>query len=205
VLGQPACNRRFQEGRILEYHLTTPLYTEDISGLRCGDIVYLSGTLLTARDEAHARILAFADNNKPLPFSLHGAVIYHCGPLVKTTENGPEVVAAGPTTSARMISMTPALLDNYEVCALVGKGGMEGLAPSFRGRCVYLAYTGGCAALAARSITKVKALHWPDLGMAEGVWELEVEHFGPLIVGMDSSGGDLFSEIRKKAADKLSR
>lgn len=183
----------------MEYHLTTPLFRDDIIDLKCGDVVYLSGTILTARDEAHARILEFNEKGEELPFSLQGAVIYHCGPLMKQTGDDWEVVAAGPTTSARMISMTPSLLDLHDVHALVGKGGMEGLSSSFKDRCVYLAYTGGCAALAARNIKKVKAFHWPDLGMAEGVWELEVEIFGPLIVGMDANGNDLFSDVKEKA------
>ena len=167
--------------------------------LKCGDVVYLSGTILTARDEAHARILEFSEKNEPLLFSLDGAAIYHCGPLMKQTEDGWEVVAAGPTTSARMISMTPSLLDLYDVHVLIGKGGMESLSSSFKDRCVYLAYTGGCAALAARAIKKVKGFHWLDLGMAEAVWELEIENFGPLIVGMDSNGNDLFSDVKEKA------
>ncbi|MDK2892220.1 FumA C-terminus/TtdB family hydratase beta subunit [Methanohalophilus sp.] len=183
----------------MEYYLKTPLYKDDITDLKCGDVVYLSGTILTARDEAHARILEFNKKGKKLPFSLDGAIIYHCGPLVKQIGDEWEVVAAGPTTSARMISMTPSLLDLYDVHVLIGKGGMEGLSSSFKDRCIYLAYTGGCAALAVRNIKKVQAFHWPDLGMAEGVWELEVEYFGPLIVGMDAKGNDLFSAIKEKA------
>nr|WP_245312669.1 FumA C-terminus/TtdB family hydratase beta subunit [Methanohalophilus levihalophilus] len=179
--------------------MKTPLYRDDILDLKCGDVVYLSGTILTARDEAHARMLEYNEKVEKLPFSLDGAVIYHCGPLMKQIENGWEVVAAGPTTSARMISMTPSLLDLYDVHVLIGKGGMDGLSASFEGRCIYLAYTGGCAALAARAIKKVKTFHWPDLGMAEGVWELEVENFGPLIVGMDAIENDLFSNIKEKA------
>ncbi len=182
----------------MEHHLTTPLYKGDILGLKCGDVVYLSGIILTARDEAHARILEFSEKGEELPFSLDGAAIYHCGPLMKQNESGWEAVAAGPTTSARMISMTSSLLDRYDVSTIIGKGGMEGLSSSFKDRCVYLAYTGGCAALAARAIKNVKAFHWPDLGMAEAVWELEIENFGPLIVGMDTNGSDLFSDVKEK-------
>jgi fumarate hydratase subunit beta len=118
---------------------------------------------------------------------------------MKQTEKGWEVVAAGPTTSARMISMTTELLDLYAIHVLIGKGGMEGLESVFKDTCVYLAYTGGCAALAAQAVQKVKALYWSDLGMAEAVWELEIEHFGPLIVGMDSHGSDLFFAVKEKA------
>jgi fumarate hydratase subunit beta len=70
---------------------------------------------------------------------------------------------------------------------------------------VYLAFTGGCAALAAMSIEKVNKVHWLDLGMPEAVWELKVENFGPLVVGIDSHGSDLFTDVRKKALEAYSK
>ncbi len=189
---------------MMEYRLTTPLKKEDVQKLRAEDIVYLSGTIFTARDEAHARVLEMAQDKKELPFDLDGAVIYHCGPLMKGKENSCEVVAAGPTTSARMSKMTPRLLDNHEVRAFIGKGGMDNVTASMKDRAVYLAFTGGCAALAAMSIEKVRKVHWLDLGMPEAVWELEVNGFGPLVVGIDSHGNDLFNDVRKKALEAYS-
>lgn len=186
-----------------EYHLTTPLAPDDILELSAGDIVYLSGTILTARDEAHLRILEW--RGRPLPFDLEGAAVYHCGPLMKQVDGGWRVVAAGPTTSARMIEMTPGLLESHGVRALIGKGGMKGIAPVLKGRCVYLAFTGGCAALAAEMIKEVKGVHWLDLGMPEAVWVLEVQEFGPLIVGVDAKGIDLFGEVLEGAERSYSR
>jgi fumarate hydratase subunit beta len=186
----------------MEYHLKTPLKTEDIEPLRIGDIVYLSGKVLTARDKAHKRILETP--LKEIPFSLEGGAIYHCGPLMKKDDLGLwEVVAAGPTTSARMSAMTPKFLELHNVRILIGKGGMDDIADSFRGKCVYLAYTGGCAALAADSIKNVCAVHWFDLGMPEAVWELEMDEFGPLIVGIDIKGNDLFNNIRENVKENL--
>ncbi|MCL7412820.1 MAG: FumA C-terminus/TtdB family hydratase beta subunit [ANME-2 cluster archaeon] len=182
-----------------EYHLTTPLNLNDIVELQAGDIVYISGTLYTARDEAHLRILEWTAESRTLPFDLEGAAVYHCGPLMKRESNGWRVVAAGPTTSARMTEMTPGLLDNYNVRAIIGKGGMKDIAPVLKDRCVYLAYTGGCAALTVDMIKSVKGVHWPDLGMPEAVWVLEVEEFGPLIVGVDAKGNDLFAEVMERA------
>ncbi|MBP1909458.1 FumA C-terminus/TtdB family hydratase beta subunit [Methanolobus bombayensis] len=189
----------------MEYRLETPLKKEDIEQLKAGDIVYLTGTVFTARDEAHARILEMAGENKELPFDLEGAVIYHCGPLMKGKDASWEVVAAGPTTSARMSKMTPELLDVHEVRAFVGKGGMDNVSESMEGKSVYLAFTGGCAALAAMSIEKVSTVHWLDLGMPEAVWELKVENFGPLVVGIDSHGSDLFTDVRKKSVEAYSK
>jgi len=184
---------------MMEYHLSTPLKKEDIEGLNAGDIVYISGKVLTARDEAHARILELKEEGKELPFSLEGAAIYHCGPLMQQTDGTWRVVAAGPTTSDRMSKMTPALLENFNVRVLIGKGGMNNVADAMKEKCVYLAYTGGCAALASGSIKSAPAVPWLDLGMPEAVWELEVNEFGPLIVGIDTKGEDLFTSIKEKA------
>lgn len=188
----------------MEYYLTTPLGKNDITQLNTGDIVYLTGTLFTARDEAHARILEMEEKGKPLPFDLNGSVIYHCGPLMQQIENKWHIVAAGPTTSSRMSKMTPFLLEKFDVRALIGKGGMQNVSGSLENRCVYLTYTGGCAALAAESIKNVSNVHWLDLGMPEAVWELNVMDFGPLIVGIDSKRCDLLSNVRKHAANVYS-
>lgn len=181
------------------YELFTPLKKEDIEKLIAGDVVYITGIVYTARDEAHAHILESDEKGEKLPFDLEGAVIYHCGPLMIKEEGQWKAVAAGPTTSARMAGMTPKLLEKHAVCALIGKGGMQGVTETLKDRCVYLAYTGGCAALAAGSIKRVRSVHWSQLGMPEAVWELEVERFGPLVVGIDAHGNDLFEKVREKA------
>jgi fumarate hydratase subunit beta len=187
-----------------EFHLSTPLKKSDLDQLSVGDIIYLTGTFLTARDEAHARILEFTERGEELPFDLEGAAIYHCGPLMQQKEGEWKVIAAGPTTSARMSKMTPHLLEKYNVTALIGKGGMNNVAGPLKGKCVYLAFTGGCAALAAENIWKVETVHWQDLGMPEAVWVLKVENFGPLIVGIDAKGNDLFAKIEEKARNAFS-
>ena len=187
--------KQHMTGQDVPHHLTIPLGRDDIVELQAGDIVYLSGTIYTARDEAHLRILELTDEGKPLPFDLEGAVLYHCGPLMQKNNGGWRTVAAGPTTSARMTEMTPQVLDNYNVRAIIGKGGMKNIARVLEDRCVYLAYTGGCAALAVDMIKDVRDVHWLDMGMPEAVWVLEVENFGPLIVGVDVKGRDLYGEV----------
>ena len=193
-------SRQKQEPEQKTYRLATPLSKEDILQLNAGDIVYLSGTVLTARDEAHLRILEFDKENKSLPFDLNNAVIYHCGPVMaKTKDSNWNVVAAGPTTSDRMTKMTPKVLESHEIRALVGKGGMENLSDIFAQKCVYLSYTGGCAAMAADMIERVNGVSWEDLGMPEAVWNLTVKEFGPLIVGMDAHGNDIFRDVKERA------
>jgi len=176
--------------------MKTPLNKEKILKLKAGDIVYITGEIITARDAAHKRILEFIKSGKSLPFSLNGAVIYHCGPLVRDRE----VISAGPTTSARMNACTPEILKFVECIAIVGKGGMnEDVCNALRGKGVYLAYPGGAGALAATAIKSVKAVHWEDLGMAEAMWVLDVENFGPCVVGIDAHGGNLYRDVKKIA------
>ena len=167
--------------------LTTPLGDEILS-LRAGDQVTLSGTIYTARDEAHLRMI-----KEGIPFDPEGAAIYHCGPVVQ----GDRLVVAGPTTSARMTALTGFLID-AGVRALIGKGGMgPEVVEQLRGRAVYLALTGGCAALAAARM-RLSGVYFEDLGMAEAVWVLKADRL-PLTVGIDAHGGDLFHTVHEKA------
>lgn len=172
--------------------LTTPLGPE-VLDLRAGDCVLLSGTIYTARDEAHQKI-----REEGFVFDPHGAVIYHCGPVVDTEKN--RIVAAGPTTSARMNTLTQPMID-AGVRALIGKGGMSAdVRKILYKKAVYFAFTGGCAALAA-SCMELAGCHYPELGMAEAVWEIRITDL-PLVVGIDAQGGDLFAEVAKTAAER---
>ena len=167
--------------------LHTPLGKE-VLGLHAGDHVELSGIVYTARDEAHIRMKA-----EGIPFYPEGAVIYHCGPVIQDNR----VIAAGPTTSARMNELTGFLLDKG-VRALIGKGGMGAkVREQLKNRGVYLAFTGGCAALAS-SHMKVKGVFFKDLGMAEAIWVIELDHL-PLVVGIDAHGNDLFERVIHRA------
>ncbi len=166
--------------------LKTPLSEKDVLKLRAGDIVYLSGTIYTARDSAHRRILSLP--REELPFEPEGAVIYHCGPVVRKRGYGYEIVSAGPTTSSRMNRYLDGIL-GLGIRGIVGKGGMN--VEPFKEGAVYFAFTGGAGSLAAKSIKRVKAVHWLDLGIPEALWVLEVENF-PLIVAIDAHGGSLY-------------
>ena len=174
-------------------NLRTPL-SDEVLELRAGDRVTLSGIVSTARDEAHERM-----RREGIPFDPRGAAVYHCGPLVA----GERILAAGPTTSARMNAFTGFLLD-AGVRALIGKGGMSpAVGELLRGRAVYLAFTGGCAVLAA-SRMRLCGVQYADLGMAEAVWAIELDCL-PLVVGMDAHGGDLFGQVREKAKLQFQR
>ncbi|AFK23146.1 FumA C-terminus/TtdB family hydratase beta subunit [Pyrococcus sp. ST04] len=161
--------------------LTTPLDIEDVLKLKVGDRVLLSGTIYTARDLAHKRFLT-----KGFPFNPEGAVIYHCGPLVKNTT----IISAGPTTSARMNPYLESIF-RAGVRGVIGKGGMK--VEPFKGRAVYFAFPGGAGSLAREFIVRIRNVYWRDLGMADAVWELEVRNM-PLLVAIDAHGRSLYRE-----------
>jgi len=177
----------------LEIKLKTPLGREETSKLVIGDTVYISGTIYTARDSAHKRMV-----EEGSPVELGGAVIFHAGPIVKKKGDKFDMVAIGPTTSTRMNPYEPQILDEG-VKAVIGKGGMDKDTQEAlkRNGAVFLAAVGGCAALYVKSIVSVRNVNWIDLGIPEAVWELEVKDFGPLFVTMDSKGGNLYEQVRE--------
>jgi tartrate/fumarate subfamily iron-sulfur-dependent hydro-lyase beta chain len=174
--------------------LRPPLSDKKIEELKVGDIVSLSGTIVTARDKAYARALDILRSGKKLPIDMRNGIVYHCGPLVKKTPRGPKIVSAGPTTSARLDDMQIDFVRLSGVKALIGKSGVgKDVAPELaRSGCIYLAFTGGAGVLASQSIERVKKILWRDLGPIEGLWVLDVKKFGPLVVAIDVHGGNLY-------------
>ena len=188
----------------MEYHLTTPLQKKTVDKLRAGDVVFISGVLVTARDKAHVRMAEYFKEHKELPFKLEGSAIFHGAPIVKKEGEDWKIVAIGPTTSARMNDLEPGVIA-HGASAIVGKGGMGPavLKALHENGSVYLSMTGGTAVLGARMVKKVLGLIWEDLGMAEAVWLLEVDDFGPLTVTMDAHMGDLYEEVRRRVAENI--
>jgi len=179
--------------------LTTPLSEEDARGLRTGDLVFLTGKVHTLRDQGHIRAL-----DQGVPVDLEGAVVFHCGPLVRETAGGWDVLAAGPTTSIRMEGLTREFIERFGPRALMGKGGMGRRTSEALQEfgCVYLAWTGGAAVLAAEAIRSAE-VQWLDLGTPEALWTFDVEELGPAVVAMDSHGGDLYQEVRDRVQGNM--
>lgn len=169
--------------------LTLPLSKETVKELRAGDSVLLSGVILTARDCAHKRIFELLKANKPLPFELKDAAIYYAGPCPAKPDMASG--SCGPTTSARMDSFAPALLD-LGLGAIIGKGEMcnEVREALKRNTSVYFAAIGGAGALYGNAIKKSECIAFPDL-LSEGVYRLEVEDF-PAVVAFDCHGGSIY-------------
>lgn len=183
------------------FELTTPISEAQIREIKVNDILYISGTLVTARDQAHRRALEFAQKNERLPVNLEGLAIFHCGPLVRREGEKWVVVAAGPTTSTRMERVEPEFIRHFMPRIIIGKGGMgeETTNAMAKYGVVYGAFTGGAGVLASKAIKKVNNVVWLDLGMPEAMWVFEVAKFGPLIVAIDSHGTNLFRDVVLKA------
>ena len=183
------------------YKFKTPISEEEIRKLRINDTIYLSGTIVTARDEAHKRALELFNQGKKLPINLEGLAIFHCGPLMKKEGDLWHVVAAGPTTSSRMDVFEDQFIKNFKVRIIIGKGGMgKKIVNAMRMHgAVYGAFTGGAAVLAAKAIKQVKGVEWLDLGMPEAMWIFVVENFGPITVAIDTRGNNLFESVQMVA------
>jgi len=188
-----------------------PASAAEVASWRVGDVLSLSGVVLTARDLAHRRILEASlqeagERGLDLPFDPTGLPIFHCGPLARRDGVRWTITGLGPTTSARMDSTTPAIMARFATPFLIGKGGMG---PATRAALVehgaaYLAAVGGTGALGARAVVEVVSVAWlEELGMPDAVWVLRLSEYGPLVVTMDSRGRDLHEEIVRAAERTL--
>ncbi len=177
--------------------LLLPLTEADARSLRAGDIVRLNGPMVTGRDKVHKYLVEKRPSRSEIPFDLQGTVLYHCGPIMRRTDEGYEVVAAGPTTSMRVEMYEPDVIRTYGLRGVMGKGGMgaETLKAMQEAGCVYFHTIGGAAAYLADRILKASG-HWmmEEFGTTEAMWLFEVEDF-PAIVTMDAHGKSLHAEI----------
>lgn len=176
--------------------LTTPIKAEDLEDIRIGDIIYLNGHITTCRDVAHRRLI---EGGRELPVDLKGGAIFHAGPIVRPiagSDDKFEMVSVGPTTSMRMEKFEKEFIKETEVKLIVGKGGMgQGtLEGCVEYKAIHCVFPAGCAVVAAATVEEVEDANWRDLGMPETLWTCRVKEFGPLIVSIDTHGGNLFEE-----------
>ncbi|MCR4842859.1 MAG: Fe-S-containing hydro-lyase [Eubacterium sp.] len=181
----------------MEIRLKEPFTKESIKDLKAGDYVYLTGTVYSARDAAHKRMIEALDRGEELPFDIKDSIIYYLGP--SPAREGAVIGSAGPTTAGRMDKYTPTLLD-LGLCGMIGKG--KRTAPVkesiVKNGCVYFAAVGGAGALLSRCIKSSEIVCYEDLG-TEAVRRLYVEDL-PVIVIDDSRGEDLYENVTKEKA-----
>jgi len=193
-----------------------PVSAEEISKLRVGDLVSISGVMVTARDAAHKYLIenyvqgptpdsekALAEKLIPL---LRDGMIYHCGPVVRQDEKGKwHFVAAGPTTSTREEPYQGPVIEHFGVRGVIGKGGMgpKTLAACQKAKAVYLHAVGGAASLLADSVKEVIDVYKAEeFGQPEAFWVIRVEDF-QAVVTMDSHGGSLHKDVEEKSTGVL--
>lgn len=179
--------------------VTTPLDDSTVAGLRAGDDVLITGNIYTARDAAHKRMISLLNEGKALPFDIKGAAIFYVGPT--PAKPGNVIGSAGPTTSGRMDTYSPRLMEEG-MKGMIGKGkrSQEVKDAMIKNKAVYFAALGGGGALASKSVKRAKLVAYEDLG-PEAIVELFVEDF-PVIVVNDIHGGDAYEEGRARYEKK---
>jgi tartrate/fumarate subfamily iron-sulfur-dependent hydro-lyase beta chain len=180
--------------------ITSPLQHDVINGLTVGDMVSISGRIVTGRDQIHKYL---ASGGKP-PIDLSGLVIYHCGPVVIKEKGRWKITAAGPTTSMREEPYQAEIISKLRPGAIMGKGGMgekTRKAMSACG-CVYLHAAGGAAQYLAECIVNVEGVYLEQFGQPESMWVLTIKDL-PALVTMDSQGNSLHDVILNESSKRL--
>ena len=185
--------------------LTTPIKAEDLADIKIGDVIYLSGHIVTCRDVPHRRVV---QEGRELPLDIRGGAILHAGPIIrKTGDSGKEcfeMVSVGPTTSMRMEKFEREFIAKTGVRLIVGKGGMgEGTMSGCKEfGAIHCVFPAGCAVVAATQVEEIESADWTELGMPETLWKCRVKEFGPLIVSIDAHGNNLFEQNKVKFNEK---
>jgi fumarate hydratase class I len=177
----------------------------ELCSLRAGDVVSLSGTIVTGRDRVHKYLFEQKPPKEEIPFDLTGAVLYHCGPVMRKTEEGYKAVAAGPTTSMRVEMYEAYVIREYGIRGIIGKGGMgENTIGALKETgSVYFHTVGGAAVYLANRIKKtLNVWKLDEFGPTEAMWLFEVENF-PAIVTIDSLGNNIHRDIERISMKKF--
>ncbi len=169
--------------------ITTPLNQSQINELQAGDLVFISGTVYTARDAAHKRMIDDLNTKGSLPFDINNQILYYVGP--SPTPPGQNFGSAGPTTASRMDAYTPTLLD-LGLKMIIAKGYRNDTVKQslLKNQAVYLVAIGGAGAMLGKCVKSSEIVAYEELG-PEAIYKLEVENF-PAIVCWDTQGNDAY-------------
>ncbi len=184
-------NEQNKESRVLQ----APFTDEVIRSLKVGDMIYISGTIYTARDAAHKRMYEMLERGEAMPFDFEGQVVYYAGPAPAMP--GKPIGSVGPTTGGRMDAYSPALI-REGLKVMIGKGTRNDAVVDaiVKHTGVYFAAIGGAAALMARCVTKAEVVAFDDLG-PEAIRKLEVKEL-PVVVAVDCYGNDVYKQAIEK-------
>lgn len=186
----------------MDIKLVTPLTKEKVEGLKAGDRVLITGTIYTARDAAHKRLVELINSGREseMPIDVKDAIIYHVGPT--PAKPGKPIGSAGPTTSYRMDAYSPILIEKG-LKGMIGKGkiGNNVIEEMKKNKAIYFGAIGGAAALIAESVKSCELIAYEDLG-SEAIRKLEVENM-PVVVVIDSEGNNLYELGQKNYLDSI--
>ena len=191
--------RQQGEGDVAKIDLNQPMKAilAQLSAFPVSTRVSLNGTIIVARDIAHAKLKELIDNGEELPQYVKDHPIYYAGPA-KTPE-GYASGSLGPTTAGRMDSYVDLLQSHGASMIMLAKGNRSQQVTDACARHggFYLGSIGGPAAvLAQQSIKSLECVAYPELGM-EAIWKIEVENF-PAFILVDDKGNDFFQQIQNK-------
>ena len=188
--------------------LKTPVRREDLEQLELGDVVFLDGHVYTAREGVYRKVIT---EGRKLPEGLTDLtnVSFHCSPAASVNDDGTyNIGAVTATASFRFGALIPAWFEVSDCLLILGKGGMTEddyrnvFAP--RGARYLTTVGSGTGALLGRGIKEVAAVHWlEELGIAQAIWVLRVENFGPFLVDSDGEGRSLFEQHNKRLNQRV--
>jgi L(+)-tartrate dehydratase beta subunit len=191
-------------------HLELPASPAALRSLELGTVVYLSGRIFTAREGVYQKAVEEAAG-LPAAASELGSANFHCSPAATLNPDGSAIVGAvTATASFRFAKWLDGWFKLSGCNIIIGKGGMTSqiYKSSFvPNHAVYLTTVGyGTGALLGRGIKRVLATHWTEeLGLAQGIWVLEVKDFGPFIADSDLDGNSLFERENAKIAPNIAK
>ena len=186
------------------FQLSAPFTEEKVRSLKVGDMVEITGTLLTGRDAVHK----WLDSGNEPPKSevtLQDSIIYHCGPVMMKKGKKWIATAAGPTTSIREEPYQAKIIERFGIKAVIGKGGMgeKTREACQQFGCVYLHAVGGAAQVLAEKIKSVDGVFGLEqFGSPEAIWKLKVERF-PVVVTIDAHGNSLHKVVEAQSSEQL--
>lgn len=196
--------------QLREVTINAPVTTQEIEGLKLGDVVYIDGILYTGRESVYKKII---DEGQQAPIDLVGTsnVNFHCSPAAAINPDGSyNIGAVTATASFRFSKWMKKWFEISQCRMIIGKGGMSEddyknlFVPN---NAIYLTTVGyGTGALLGRGIKRVVDAHWiEELGIAQAIWVLEVERFGPFLVESDLAGNSLFEQSNRATKDNIDK
>jgi fumarate hydratase subunit beta len=190
----------------IERMLQTPLKESDVAGLKLGDLVCLSGEIVTTAGlPTHQRLVQYIEKGQKPPIDMEHAVFLHMGSYVRERNGRFEILYMNPTTSPRFNPYMPKIIRAFKLRAVGGKGGldMDSVQAMQETGCVYLSFLGAGCPLLSVAIRDVLTVAWNDLVSHYRLANLRVDRLGPAVVAIDAHGNSLYENIASELGKRM--